>query len=522
MSIDHPFQNLFESLDSPLGPHSAVVNCNALEDLEASLNTPAGSPGRCILLRAPQAGYGKTHLLLTLAKNLGKDDLFVRLRAADVKQIEAVDLLEDVLTPLLKPLPAGGGLTQLDLISRNLFADALRELLRSGEIACQDRTGVMESLQTRAVETLDFHHPNAATAHWVRDQFYALRERIPQVLANRYDLQLREASLWTDALFRFAVTDPKESQRISDFSGRVSGGAGRNLLGQETVFTFLNLIATQRKVIVVVDELENFASQPDAALRLLSLIGGMRRSVKAVNVILSVNADVWENTFRPQLTGALADRLTEVVIDLEPMNRDQMVALIDARSPGFGETIFRHIKMTDSQMSPRALLREAGSAWRTAKKKQQAASSESSKDPEIVADNPGINETMERAEITNESLVTNGDQSKRSSLEEDISAFRGFSINVESAPESDMYARSGLEDDENVSLEQQMEQASKPSDQENFRAFVDPISAGASTPEQKKDGPAGPVHKKEGFEVVQVKSLLEKFRERYGKEKVEK
>jgi hypothetical protein len=122
---------------------------------------PVEKTGRCILLRAPRAGHGKTHLLSRIQHFLGSSHEFIPLHPANFGcRIDAGSVTDDALRRLVRPLPASGGLCVLDLITRRLFAAALQPLVGSGEVPCQDREGALSrALRTRPIETFDFHHP---------------------------------------------------------------------------------------------------------------------------------------------------------------------------------------------------------------------------------------------------------------------------------------------------------------------------------------------------------------------------
>ena len=81
MATEHPFQLLFETLGRLPIAHAESVNRQAYEVLYDILSVPVEKPGRCIMLRAPRAGHGKTHLLSRIQHHLGATHEFIPLRA---------------------------------------------------------------------------------------------------------------------------------------------------------------------------------------------------------------------------------------------------------------------------------------------------------------------------------------------------------------------------------------------------------------------------------------------------------
>lgn len=363
MANDHPFQILFETLGRLPAAHAESVNRHAYEILYDILSVPVEKPGRCILLRAPRAGHGKTHLLSRIQHHLGSSHEFIPLHAAFGCQIDASTVIEDALRRLLRPLPASGGLCVLDLVARRLFASALQPLVGSGEVPCQDREGALAALRARPIETFDFHHPNAVTAHWARENFEVLGQRLSIELAQRCGLAVREVAFWVDVLFRFAATPVENPARLKALAEAVHVGAVADSVLMERLEALLGLLAQLMRVVLVADDLEGFSTDESAALKLAAFLGSLRQSVERLDVILSLNQDIWESAFIPRLSGGLADRLSEVVVELQPLSEDEMVALLESRVPGLGSRVLAKVDREAAGTHARGLIRAAGVAW---------------------------------------------------------------------------------------------------------------------------------------------------------------
>lgn len=358
MSNDHPFQHLFETFGKLPRAHAESVNREAREKMKGWLNVPLGDAGHCILLRAPRAGHGKTHLLTRLQYELGGSHEFVPLHAVGGSRIDATTVLDNTLRRLLRSLPAAGGLTVLDLVARRLFSASLQPLVNSGEVPCQDREGAINALRSRPVETFDFHHPGAVTAHWARDNFELLCPRLSLELAKNNGLALREVTFWVEAMFRFSTTPLDNPGRANALTSAVFDGSNAETVYHERLVALLGLLTSLMRVVLVADEIEGFSSDEAAALRFASFIGSLRQSAERVDIILSVNSDVWESAFVPRLSGGLSDRLSEVVVELDALDEAGMIAILESRSPGNGEQLYR--KMQDAPTYARGLLKAAG------------------------------------------------------------------------------------------------------------------------------------------------------------------
>lgn len=431
MASEHPFQTLFETLGRLPLAHAEKVNRRAYDVLHDVLSVPVEKPGRCILLRAPRAGHGKTHLLSRIQHQLGSTHEFIPLHAAFGCQIDASTVTDDTLRRLLRPLPAAGGLCALDLVTRRLFALALQPLVSSGEVPCQDREAALAALRLRPIETFDFHHPNAVTAHWARENFEILGQRLSVELAQRCGLPLREVAFWVDVLFRFAATTPDQPLRLRILSDSVHAGNPPDSVLMERLEALLGLLTLLMRVVLVADELEGFSTDETAALRLAAFLGSLRQSVERLDVILSINLDIWLNAFLPKLSGGLADRLSEVVVELEPLTDEEMLALLNSRAPGLGERILARIDREECGRHARGLIRAAGQAWLKAAETEAppaAVVPNPSAEVEATADQPFVIENPAPASQAPTSVAVESAVASPASVEEpppEISAPEG-------------------------------------------------------------------------------------------------
>jgi hypothetical protein len=479
MASEHPFQMLFETLGRLPVAHAESVNRRAYEILYDVLSVPVEKPGRCILLRAPRAGHGKTHLLSRIQHHLGASHEFIPLHAAFGCQIDATTVIEDTLRRLLRPLPASGGLCVLDLVTRRLFSAALQPLVSSGEVPCQDREAALVALRSRPIETFDFHHPNAVTAHWARENFEILGQRLSMELAQRCDLPLREVAFWVDALFRFAATPAENPARLRTITDSIhSGNPGDGVL-MERLEALLGMLTQLMRVVLVADEVEGFSTDETAALRLAAFLGNLRQSVERLDVILSLNQDIWESAFVPRLSGGLADRLSEVVVELEPLTEEEMVALLESRVPGLGTRVLSRIDRKEAGNHARGLIRAAGLAWlrATATDSQPAVSSVTS--PALVIETPVVS----------------------------VSSTPAVQSLPDSEPESPATGGAPLSREEPPMTAAFAEVATPPVRDEPLSAPAVPTPADAATPPAQGAAP----------DPDRVDDLLRQFRERYGR-----
>jgi hypothetical protein len=58
-----------------------------------------------------------------------------------------------------------------------------------------------------------------------------------------------------------------------------------------------------------------------------------------VDVVVSVNREVWEGAFAPKLPGGLLDRLGEEIVELGPLDAAAVAALLEARLPAVADQV---------------------------------------------------------------------------------------------------------------------------------------------------------------------------------------
>ena len=346
MSTASKQPTLFEVFGRSQSPIVPEINEEALDRLTDVLTSSGEEMGKVVLLRSPRAGYGKTLLLQAAHNRLSKSFRFLAVEPSGGGRLDGEVVLESVLRQLLNILPASGGLTEFDLLARRLFAMGLKPLLISGEIPSHDREGALFAIENRPVETFDFHHQQAATAHWTQANFEVLGPRLASELSEISGCGLRGCAYWVDLLFRYATTSPEKVERsrllsdcvFGDLAGQAKSGA------EEQLQSLLALLSLVEPVVLVFDETEGLSNQPDAGLRVAAFVVQLRQACPALTVILSVNEDVWETGLSPLMPGGLEDRLTEFEVRLKELPRTEAESLLRSRFGNDSEAIAREME----------------------------------------------------------------------------------------------------------------------------------------------------------------------------------
>ena len=359
----NPFDHAFEMLGQE--PHVATdsINAEALELMTQVMASSSSKRGRMILLRAPRAGYGKTHLLTRVHQRLAHTHEFISLEPTKGKILDAANVLDAVLRRFSRVLPAGDGLTLLDLLARRIFAIGLEPLVRSGEVGCQDRDVTIKSLQLRPVEAFDFHNEEAVTAHWAMANFRQLGPRLSTELSEQIGVGFRPVVWWIELLFRYSSAPLEQTTRNSSLFETVYNAGSIESDVHEKLVALLNLVGLVMPPVLILDEVEGFSSDPDAALQVATFLNSLHQSCENLAVIISVNGDVWETAFLPHMPCGLKDRLNDIVIDLRPMTKKQAIDLVKDRAGDRAEDILPRMNFDAEGIYARGLIREASKLW---------------------------------------------------------------------------------------------------------------------------------------------------------------
>lgn len=330
-STENPFSQPFERLgDKPLVTTNSV-NLNELNQLVDVLTGPSRRGGGLVLLKSPRAGFGKTHLLERLRQRVVRTHEFIPLEPIGGHELDARGVLDAVIRRFSRVASHTGGLTILDFLARRIFALGLEPLVKTGAVPSDDLDDALELLRARPVEAFNFHDEGAVTAQWAMANFEALRPQLTVELCKKTRGDARNVSWWVQCLFDYSSTPVGQAGRNKAlFDGAVAGGRVA-VDAHEKLVALIKLISAVANPVFVLDEVEGYFGNPEAALQTCSLLNSLHQTCSKLTVIVSVNSDVWETAFAPRLSGGLKDRLMDSMVELKPLSQSQVKELLGDR-----------------------------------------------------------------------------------------------------------------------------------------------------------------------------------------------
>jgi hypothetical protein len=374
------------------------VHGGALKALEEVMpGLPGGAMGRALILSAPRAGFGKTHLVTRFAAGLLGRAFVAPLTFDPEKPPRWQSVLMDLVEKLHRDHGHRPGVTLLDETARFLFARANQRLIAERKVPCAHPAEAVAALERNYLEMFDFTNPSQQVAKWFAEHFEGLVALTSASLASEAGVDGASAGFWLRVLCGYAQAAGEPAGRrfeslrwaINTPEGPAVAGAGGfsiiqesgspELAAKERLRDFGRLLGLYRPVVFIIDHVDVFYRDGQAGLRIAYFISELRRLIPRSLTVLSVNQDVWEATFRSQLPSALEDRLTGGFIHLPGLSLVQAEGLIESRLSASGEpraasaAFCERLRLADffaghagRPVSPRAVLRYAAEKWRLA------------------------------------------------------------------------------------------------------------------------------------------------------------
>ncbi len=313
---------------------------------------------RIMLLSAPRAGHGKTHLLGRVAAKLQKDVLPATLpwQTPEGATWAATGrgLIDDLARGnLLQPLCGG------------VNAMLLRRLIQTGRIPSSDPAQALRVLGQDPMELFSATGSARVIGDWFRKHFAQLSRTLGDI-ANLDSASAAE--IWLRAMFEHL--EKGDAASLAEL---------QNLAAQDApaqVPRFLRLAAVWKPVVLIADHMDAFYRDPASGVTLARFALELA-ALPGVHVVLSMNQDLWDSSFGPQLPSALEDRLNARGVALRGLTEQDARAIVDLRLreaglrdderaafAGFLDLERYFIGRPVGSVSPRALLRHAAAQWR--------------------------------------------------------------------------------------------------------------------------------------------------------------
>lgn len=308
------------------------LNADILEQLTTSVDERQRSAGRAggqplLLLTAPRAGYGKTHLLGRLAAAAGGQVVLVPLAFRLEDEIGIAAVAVRGLESMARAEIQREGWTKLREACAGVCAALVRRLIETDSLPCANKDQAMRVLSGDPVEVFDESGSARLIGDWVRRFEAQLRKPMTEQAMKRVPAIPAALESWVGAMLNHALDGAMSEMAVL-----------RTLAADESnegPVTWLRLLGLWRPVVLLVDHLDAYYRNPEAGLRIASLLLDMSE-MDGVNVVLSLNQDVWQATFGHHLPSAMEDRLTASQMLLRGIGEKEAAMLLRLRLQNAG------------------------------------------------------------------------------------------------------------------------------------------------------------------------------------------
>jgi hypothetical protein len=291
-----------------------------IDERQKTIGRAGGQP--LLLLTAPRAGYGKTHLLGRLAAAANGQVVLVPLafRLEDQIGISAVAIRG--LESMARADAPREGWTKLREACAGVCAILVRRLIENGTLPCANPEQALRVLSGDPIEVFDASGSARLIGEWVRRFDGQLRKPMTEQAMKRVPAIPAALESWVDAMLNHALDGGMSRMAVL-----------RTLAADESnegPVTWLRLLGLWRPVVLLVDHLDAYYRNPEAGLRIASLLLDMSE-MDGVHVVLSLNQDVWQATFGHHLPSAMEDRLTASQMLLRGIGESEAATLLGLR-----------------------------------------------------------------------------------------------------------------------------------------------------------------------------------------------
>lgn len=341
------------------------LNAEVLDQLVDAVEARAGGP--LVLLTAPRAGYGKTHLLGRVAAATSQQAVMVPLafRAGDA--LTLTTLARRGIESLSQAEGERPGWSRLRESSAQVIALLLHKLIESGQLTCANPAQALAVLSGSVEEVFDAQGRARLIGEWIGKNRDSLRGPLAMLAAKSLPLRAELLDGWLGAMLdqsrEGGLTGVAEMQELAAADA------------ESGLPAWLRLLSIWRPVVLLVDHLDGLYRNPQAGVAIATLLMDLV-DCHQVHVLLSLNQDVWQATFGHHLPSALEDRLTTSQVLLRGLSEADAEALLRLRlgKSGLDEkqqaefeafvSVQRHfLGRPIGSVSARAFLRHCARQW---------------------------------------------------------------------------------------------------------------------------------------------------------------
>lgn len=326
------------------------------EEMLASL-LDLKSQGRLVILTSTQAGSGKTHLLSRMVGALKEDAVVITL---PWQSSEGLSWTATGRAMLIDLFQGDASTNHLQELCGAVHTTLLCHLIETGRVPSADAEQIVQALAQSPLELFAQSGPAQPISEWFRTNFLQLRK----ILAECCQLpNLPMVEEWLQLMFDYTI-DPTAAP-LAAMQERMEKDGGVQ------VPCFLSIATHWKPLVLIADHMDGLFHDQNSGT-IVAQLSATLAALPRVQVVLSMNEDLWESAFGRQLPSALASRLQPHRLSLPGLTPEEIVSVLQYRLSQAGESMetshdfLEFLNAHDALSglsSPREVLRKAATRW---------------------------------------------------------------------------------------------------------------------------------------------------------------
>jgi len=340
--------------------------CSQILDAVTEIAETTALLGRLILVAAPGAGYGKSHLVARVRESLGSAAPALALPFDRSRPATWPVALASVLRQFTSLQGSVPHQTLFEEFSRRFLSRLIIQAIRNGALEPKNCPESPERVRDEYA-TLLAVGSTSKLLDWTEKHASELIRTGGPELARRLGMSPSELGFWTRL---FLSLNLREEAALESLRGLSNGEAKERLL------QLLRVATDHRPLVMVADGLDGFHRSETAGMEIAEIVTGIREKVPRSVTILCANDDLWASAFAPKLPAAWLDRLDGETLRLHPISPETATELVLHRLNGthvstasaaeFAQRLASECEWQNGEppLFPRRVLRQAADLWR--------------------------------------------------------------------------------------------------------------------------------------------------------------